>query len=42
MSEMSEVDKEKAKKFKMGIFGTKQGIKDAQEFEEEVLTSQLK
>jgi len=42
MSEISERNKERAKKFKKGIFGTKEGIEKAQEFEEKELTSVLK
>ena len=42
MSEMSEKQREKEKKLKEATFGTKQGIKDAQEFEEKNLTSILK
>ena len=40
MSETSE--KEMQKKFKEATFGTKEGIKKANEFEERELTSQLK
>ena len=42
MSEMSEKQKEMHKKFKEATFGTKEGVKKANEFEEKELTSQLK
>ena len=39
---MSEKEREAEKKLKEMTFGTNEGIKKAQEFEEKVLTSQLK